>query len=296
VVTAGTGVAVTGSGSSTDPFVISGDIGQVAVQDTSTIDLTLTGTGVASDPYVISGVAHVLLAQLGDVSTAGSATGYVLAQQASGSYAFVPPTTAPAGTISHDTSLAGDGSSGNQLKVVPDTELAVSATGVALSVTTRHLLVRQFADATGRGSMASPAPALNDLTSIQSLPGIVSWWDGSNWHPLNPVNMVTTAGSQLLAITGPYAIDGPVTVMTKNFSVTSDANGQFTVLTSTDLAAPVNGVLAVSVLPVSTSATEGVSIQLGTTANSITGRFFHGNGGAIWPSLTVTITAICWLY
>jgi hypothetical protein len=58
-VTAGDGIEVTGSGEASNPYVISAVgqpmTGQLIVQDTESLNLTLTGEGVVNEPYVISG-------------------------------------------------------------------------------------------------------------------------------------------------------------------------------------------------------------------------------------------------
>jgi hypothetical protein len=55
VLTGGTNVQVTGTGSSTNPYVVSATGTALTVVDTPTIDLTLTGEGTSSSPLVLSG-------------------------------------------------------------------------------------------------------------------------------------------------------------------------------------------------------------------------------------------------
>jgi hypothetical protein len=59
VLTAGSGVTVTGGGNADDPYVISANAGALTVADTDTVDLNLTGTGTGSDPYQLTGNVNV---------------------------------------------------------------------------------------------------------------------------------------------------------------------------------------------------------------------------------------------
>jgi hypothetical protein len=290
-------MTVTGSGTPADPFVLTATSGAMMVQDTPTINMTMTGTGTSADPFTISAAATVRMTNLLDLDTTNTTVGYVVARQAGGTFAMVPPTTAPAGAISHDSSLTGDGSSGNQLKVVPDTELAVSGTGVALNATTRHLLVRQFADAPTRGSAANPAPLLNDLSTISSVPGVVSWYDGTAWHPLNVVTKQTASG-QLFAITGPYTAEAPVQGITKLVTGTTDGNGQIVLLSATDLTSA-NGVLDCQVVAVN-SASPGLIVNISTTTgpnpNQVVATVYQAGIGTPATSLAVTLSVAARLY
>jgi hypothetical protein len=58
-VVGGDGIEITGSGEATNPYVISAVgqplTGQLTVEDTATLNLTLTGDGVLNEPYTISG-------------------------------------------------------------------------------------------------------------------------------------------------------------------------------------------------------------------------------------------------
>lgn len=61
VVTGGAGTAVTGTGTSTDPYVVTATSspGAVLYRDTNTIDLTLSGAGTGPSPYEVSGAVRL---------------------------------------------------------------------------------------------------------------------------------------------------------------------------------------------------------------------------------------------
>jgi hypothetical protein len=134
VITGGGGVTVSGAGSAANPYLIVSDIG-FDVADTATLNLTRSGDGSPANPWVISGVVTVTLDNLTDVSTSVATVGYVLARQGDGSFAMVPPSTAPAGAINVGDGLTGDGSAGNKLRVLlaPSSGLVVGPTGLAMA-------------------------------------------------------------------------------------------------------------------------------------------------------------------
>lgn len=51
----GDGVRVSGSGNFNNPYIIDAYPMSITVVDTSTVNLTLTGSGTSTDPYVLSG-------------------------------------------------------------------------------------------------------------------------------------------------------------------------------------------------------------------------------------------------
>lgn len=132
-VIAGTNVRVTGSGSALNPLVISADVG-LTTRDSSTVGLTLLGEGNTSNPWILEADLTAGLDDLTDVSTAGAVDGQVLAKQLDGSYAFVPPVTAAAGSVATGDGLEGDGSGGDPLNIrlASQSGLEVVGTGLRL--------------------------------------------------------------------------------------------------------------------------------------------------------------------
>lgn len=109
-------ITVSGSGSAVDPYQVSGG-GVINVTDSPTIDLSLVGSGSDADPYQLSAAATVSLDEILDVDASVMTEGYVLARQADGTFTMMPPATATPGLVTHDTSLFGDGSTGNPVGV-----------------------------------------------------------------------------------------------------------------------------------------------------------------------------------
>jgi hypothetical protein len=112
MVTAGHGIDVTGDGSTKSPWIVSteGIAGVVSFVDTDEVDFTVGGAGTTLSPVTIE-------ASLPLLTFTGGSTGWVLNQQADGTFAPGPPTTAPAGAVNPGFGISGDGSAGNPLRV-----------------------------------------------------------------------------------------------------------------------------------------------------------------------------------
>lgn len=228
---------VTGSGSANDPFLLSADVA-LAVQDNNQFDLTLSGAGDSADPWVLETAyaSTAKLTNMPDVNAPAPTNGQVLGYDAASSkWIAQPPTTAAAGSVSHGPALSGDGSAGAPLTVVPDAGrlIQTSTSGVGLSDAGMAAVVQHFADATARTAMV-PAPALNSLSILASNPGHIDYFDGSTWKPLLTQVSIIPPSPVFMQISGPYA-GGPMTIKVVPVSLTADASGVFTVLSTTDL-------------------------------------------------------------
>lgn len=292
LIVGGAHIAVDGSGSSQDPYVISGDF-DFEADDNITFDLTLTGVGSTADPYVLTVdyAATAKLAQLPDVSDAAPTNGQVLAWNTStGLWTPVAPTTAAAGSVSHDTSLSGDGSAGSPLQVAEDPNrlLATSAPGLGLSDLGMNSVIRHFTNATARNS-ASPAPILNALSMLDTAPGRIDYWNGTEWLEYITSINVEQIGTEFLALSGSYAGIGAKAI-TKNLADTTDAGGGITILSSADLAGYA-GVLSVQVQPTGANAWEAV---LSPSGGQVLATAYRIDNGAIYPSqaLSGLVTAV----
>lgn len=142
------GILVSGAGTVTNPYRIRGGLAML-VNDTETVDLTLLGSGSQTDPYILSGRASLGFGDLTDADDTGGTAGDVWALQADGTYALVPPVTAAAGSVATGLGLDGDGSSGDPLNVRLDSlaGLEVVAGGLRLdpyTVATESVLDSTF--------------------------------------------------------------------------------------------------------------------------------------------------------
>jgi hypothetical protein len=135
LVVAGDGITVTGAGSQSNPFVITGTA--VTVSDSATVDMTVSGSGTVASPYVLSASVNMVLDQLNDVIASSPVAGYLLTYQTSpspGWYAAVATSGIPGATL-HDGSMTGDGSASNVLavKIDPAGGLSITSSGLFVS-------------------------------------------------------------------------------------------------------------------------------------------------------------------
>lgn len=238
----GLNIAVTGIGSSGDPFVVSADLAMIAV-DTDVFNMTISGAGTILSPFAISTAysATAKLDDIPDVNAPAPTNGQVIGwDTATSKWTARGPTTAAAGSVSHDTSLSGDGSAGSPLQVAEATGgyLATSATGLGLTDTAKNLMIRKFADAAAR-TATTVAPTLNSQSMLDTAPGRIDYWTGTQWLPVDgPVavdGVASGVGQQLLALSGEYVAGRPVTMMVRNFSGTTGADGRLTVIANSSI-------------------------------------------------------------
>lgn len=230
----GTKITVSGSGTSQDPYVISADVG-LAVTDNSTFDLSLTGSGTVLAPWnlQVAFASTAKLDDLPDVNAAAPTNTQVLSWDSATSK-WIPraPTTAASGSISHGNGLTGDGSGGSPLNLVTDPNRfgVVNLAGWGLSDAGLNSLVRRFTDATARAASAT-TPVLNSVTMLDSTPGHIQYWDGSQWADVIGSRDLAVVGGEFLALSGGYS-GQRLTDMMKYLSIVTDSSGNFDLLTS----------------------------------------------------------------
>ena len=126
IINAGAGISVAGSGTVTDPYVVTStviDLSQfLVVQDTTSVNLTLTGTGIENDPLVLRATSTLRMTELLDVEdpSGGPAVGEVPIWVGSGSdghWEFQPPPPSPAGAVNAGNGISGIGSVPDPLKI-----------------------------------------------------------------------------------------------------------------------------------------------------------------------------------
>lgn len=123
VVTGGNGIAVNGSGTGADPYVVdsigTSITGAISVSDTATVDLTLGGSGSLADPYVLSADADLSLSDLQDAPAGTPATGDVMIWNGT-DWVFGPPSSGGGGaTVITGNGISGDGSIGAPVVLNP---------------------------------------------------------------------------------------------------------------------------------------------------------------------------------
>ena len=301
VVDEGMHIQITGTGSAADPFVITGDIALQA-QDNTVFDVSLTGLGTIAVPWQLSVnyAATAKLNDLPDVNAPAPTNGQVLGwDTATSQWTNRAPTTAAAGTITHDTS--GDGSAGASLQVNEDPArlLATTPAGLGLSDTGVNQLARKFADATARAA-ASPAPTVNTLSLLGSSPGQIDYYDGTTWKSAGGAFLLgPVTGQEMYQMSGPYA-GGRLTVLVAHVSAITDTNGIFDVIDSTTLAGRA-GVMSATVQPIAdANGLLGVPapyvVVLSGEGGALRGRAYTISDGVPLAAAQVTCTATAFVY
>ena len=131
VIVGGDNTIVTGSGTVSDPYVISGNL-EVVLQakDTNTVSLDLTGTGNSNDPFVLTATATVSVNDLVDVldPTPPIANDTLLFDGSKWTYG--PAASVPAGSIHASGGLTGDGTTLSPIVIKVSDTLDTSVTGL----------------------------------------------------------------------------------------------------------------------------------------------------------------------
>ena len=295
-VQSGVHTSVTGTGSAADPYVIDADVA-LTVVDNATFDLVQSGSGIASNPWSLE-VKYKTTAKLDDIPDVNATTplnGQVLGYNtATSTWGPIPPTTAASGSVTHDTSLVGDGSAGSPLQVQEDPArfLSTSAPGLGVNTDGQNRMVLHYTNAAAR-SGASLTPQLNALTMLDDKPGLVDYWDGGAWQTVNIGTPTTLVGSALMEMSGAYVAGTSIIQrLIKNATFTTDASGGFDVLSTSDISGRA-GVLSVEVQSVgSVPFTVNVS-PLGT---SVSGTAYRVDDGSPLSSVSLSASIVAYVY
>lgn len=280
-------IVVTGTGTTTDPFVI--DLLGIDVDDTTDLDLTMT-----FDPtrgYVISGTfgAASKLDDLGDVNASAPTNGQVLAwNTGTGRWQAAAPTTAASGSVQRDTSLSGDGSIGTPLQVAFATGKGIeNTTGIGLTNAIFQQLVRSFTNATDR-TTTDPTPDLNALSMLDSAPGLIDVWDGTQWTPLLVIGTINA--TEYLALSGSY--DGRSTNLNIiQIALTTGADGSFIAYPASALTTAA-GVLSCTVQAVGPTPFVVVLDPSDPTQVAAFAYAVDGSGPLVTQNIAATVTAL----
>jgi hypothetical protein len=214
LITAGTGVAVSGSGSTSQPYQISADAGKLGVVDTATVNLTLTGTGQAASPYSLKGDATVRVADLTDVDhTAAPTNGQVLSWNGT-KWIPAPAVTATPGAVRVTGCLIGDGSVPTPLNVKVDPAGGLVCTTPGLGVNPSLLAFQA-------GLTMQPwTHAWRNDVGVAVVPGsgpMIAEY--ARWGKLCFVNFQWQGGSGFVAQRGPWNWSAPFPAKGPAYSV-----------------------------------------------------------------------------
>lgn len=294
VIEAGLGIAITGSGSVSDPFHISAGT-EIDGGDNAVFDVTVAGVGTPVSPWVVS-VAYATTAKLDDIPDVYAPTptnGQVLKFNTSlNRWEAGPPAVVAPGLMLTDESLSGDGSAGAPLQVREATGrgLATSAAGLGLDDATINETVQHFADDAARAA-TTPAPVLNSLSMLNTRPGVIDVYDGAQWVTKSGQFGTSIPGPELLVMSGFY--DGrPPTLMLRSVAEDTDTDGLFDVLSADDLLGWA-GVLSVAFQP---TGSLGYTVTVNPDINAITGMAYRLDTGEPYVSQTVTGMVQAWVY
>lgn len=182
LVTAGQGITVSGSGTPTDPYIVSVESTKVVfrAQDSATVDFTLIGSGTEADPYIISATASMRLQNLSDVyDPSGPAVGDVPVFDGTNWY-FAPPPTVPPGAVNTTDGIAGDGSAPDPIHIAVSDTMTTSTSGLAT-----------YIDSNGELRVVPPAPQTVTWSDVTGKPttfpptigGTATTAKAGDWYP-----------------------------------------------------------------------------------------------------------------
>ena len=286
---------VEGSGQPNDPFLMDIEAEFEPVSNVS-FDTLVTGDGTVADPWLVETqyADTSKLDHIPDVNAPTPTNGQVLSWNST-TQRWVPaaPTVAPTGAVQHDDSLSGDGSVGTPLLVVPNAArlLGSSASGVGLSDAGMVSVVQHFVDSAARAA-AIPTPVVNQLTMLDSNPGIVDYWTGAAWEVQENQNSWAVIGGEFMELSGPYSAGLRLTVLVAQVATTTDASGIFDVLTAADLAG-MSGVLSVSFQE---TGTVGWKAVVYPSSGEVLGKAYWMTDGSVVAGSPITGTVLAVLY
>lgn len=135
IIKGGDGLNVTGSGSTSDPYIISGDL-EVAlrVEETPTVSMSLSGEGNSADPYILSADATLSVSDLTDVEDPTPPVVGDVLQYDGIQWVFGPPPTQAPGQVNTGDGITGDGTVGDPIGVLVSDTVDTSTDGLYIYV------------------------------------------------------------------------------------------------------------------------------------------------------------------
>lgn len=271
LVTAGTGIAITGSGNPNNPYVITATTslaGALAVRDTATVDMSAVGTGTVVDPYIISAVARVGVRNLIDVDPADVPVAGDTMSFNGTRWVFGPPPVAPAGAVNATDGITGTGAVATPLRV------ATSGTWGTAPLVGSDSTVGQaiYVDANGQ-LRAAPLVVGSLVINWSQITGEPSafptTWDTVSGKPTNFPTTWTSVASRPRILGGIIAVPS-LSPGASYYATVTFAPGAFTALPNVILT---NG---------NSSTPPSVAVQSTTTARV---GFYNLAAGTIAPSV-----------
>lgn len=296
---AGPYIEVTGNGSPTEPFVISGE--PLAVVDSTDFNLSLVD-GVLTVTYATG----AKLDSIPDVNAPTPANGEVLTwDTASSKWVAGPPATASPGAVQHDASLAGDGSGGSPLQVNESVSGFLSTdpvNGLGINTPGVNQMNRKYPHNTARNAdFVTRPPTVNTISSVDSEVGRFSYWSGDGvgggLRDIPGTNWVNAAiNGVLMQVAGPEYDSTRRLIHYMDFQTqASESDGTFIVI-DTEVMETCNGVLVCHVQPTGTG-TPWVPMVFADTVNTLVkAKGIRVSDGASIGSTSITYTVQAWLY
>lgn len=174
------GIFVSGSGTPSDPYIISGEVGvEIKGATTETIAVQVAGLGSQADPFVVYSTLIASLGNLADVVLPDTPTnGHVLMWSDDSWIAGVPPPS-PAGAVNVGAGILGTGALGDPLKIAVSDTTSTSTSGTAIYVDSAGQIRAvpvpagsvAWTDITGKPTAFTPSPhthAMADLPGMRS--------------------------------------------------------------------------------------------------------------------------------
>lgn len=286
---------VSGSGSPSDPFILDADVDFTSSQN-KTFTTLMTGDGSNATPYspvvTFSGTAQ--LDDVPDVQAPNPTNGQVLGwSDALSAWVAQAASVAPAGAVLHDTSMTGDGSAGAPLAMVehPTRLVGTFPQGVGLTDAGMAATVQHFVDDAARAA-AVTAPWLNQMTTLDTEPGVLYYWTGSAWSLLPNQTGWEVPNGALLELSGPYSDGLPVTVMAVQVNATTDSFGNFDIFGTTELAGRSGVVTALF----TEQGSYPWKTMINVVSNKIVGTAYRMSDGSLMAGTPVIGTAQAILY
>ena len=186
----GAGISVSGSGSPTDPFVITATMtsfeGSIIGSSVGPVTIEVNGSGIPlTDPFIITATSRIGVMQLTDVDDpSGPNLGDTLVWNGAAFELAPPPSVAP-GSVGVGAGLVGDGSLGNELAVAVSDDSSTSTDGLAI-----------YVDSAGELRAVRPSGEGTSWGEITGKPSVFpSTWDSVSNKPTTfPSSWATVSG------------------------------------------------------------------------------------------------------